>query len=340
MMKEIPVREAVGRVLFHDITRIAPGEFSGRAFKKGHIIAPEDIEKLLKLGKDNIYVLDLEEGFVHEDAAAVRIAKAALGRGVQMLPPTEGKVRLMTSWAGLLRVNVEALNRINAIWEVVFATAHTERPVSARKLVGGTRIIPLFTEEEKIIAVEDICRVHGPVIEVVPLRSLKVGLVTTGNEVYHQRIEDKFGPVMMAKIRALGSSVLRQIMVPDSIPLTVQALHDLLSEGAEMVVVTGGMSVDPDDRTPASIRAAGGQEVTYGSPTFPGSMFMLAYIGEIPVVGVPGCAMYNKATVFDLIVPRILAGDCLTRADITSLGHGGLCLACSDCRFPECGFGT
>lgn len=340
MMKEIPVQQAVGRVLSHDITRIVPGEFNGRAFKKGHIIAPDDIEQLLKLGKDHIYVLDLEEGFVHEDAAAVRIAKAAVGRGVQMLPPTEGKVRLMTAWAGLLKVNVEALNQINAIEEVVFATAHTERQVAAQKLVGGTRIIPLFTEEEKIIAVEDICREHGPVIEVVSLRSLKVGLVTTGNEVYHQRIEDKFGPVMMAKIRALGSSVLRQIMVPDSIPLTVQALHDLLSEGAEMVVVTGGMSVDPDDRTPASIRAAGGREVTYGSPTFPGSMFMLAYIGEIPVVGVPGCAMYNKATVFDLIVPRILAGDRLTRADIKSLGHGGLCLACSDCRFPDCGFGS
>ena len=340
MMKEIPVQQAVGRVLSHDITRIVPGEFSGRAFKKGHIFAPEDIEQLLKLGKDHIYVLDLEEGFIHEDAAAVRIAKAAVGRGVHMLPPSEGKVRLITARDGLLRVNVEALNQINAIEEVVFATAHTERPVAAQKLVGGTRIIPLFTEEEKIIAVEDICREHGPVIEVLPLRSLKVGLVTTGNEVYHQRIEDKFGPVMVAKIRALGSSVLRQIMVPDSIPLTVQALHDLLSEGADMVVVTGGMSVDPDDRTPASIRAAGGREVTYGSPTFPGSMFMLAYIGEIPVVGVPGCAMYNKATVFDLIVPRILAGERLTRADIKSLGHGGLCLACSNCRFPDCGFGV
>ena len=340
MMKEIPVREAVGRVLFHDITRIVPGEFHGRAFKKGHIIKPDDIDKLLMLGKDHIYVLNLEEGFVHEDMAAVRIAMAAIGRGVQMLPPSEGKVRIMTTRSGLLKVNVAALDRINAIEEIVFATSHTDRQVTARKLVGGTRIIPLFTEEDKIIEVENICREHAPVIEVALFRSLKVGLITTGNEVYHQRIEDKFGPVMTAKIKGLGSSVLRQIMVPDSIPLTVQAIHDLLSEGAEMLVVTGGMSVDPDDRTPASIRAAGGREVTYGSPTFPGSMFMLAYIGEIPVVGVPGCAMYNKATVFDLVVPRILAGERLTRADITSLGHGGLCLACGDCRFPDCGFGA
>jgi hypothetical protein len=340
MMTEIPVQQAVGRVLFHDITRIEPGEFHGRAFKKGHIIVPADIDRLLKLGKDNIYVLNLEEGFIHEDAAAVRIAKAALGGGIQMMPPTEGKVRLMTTRAGLLKVNVAALDRINTIEEIVFATAHTNRRVSARKLVGGTRIIPLYTDEEKIIQVEAICRECGPVIEVVPFKKLRVGVVTTGNEVYHGRIEDKFGPVMMAKINDLGSSVLRQILVPDSIPLTVQAIHDLLAEGAGMIVVTGGMSVDPDDRTPASIRAAGGQEVTYGSPTFPGSMFMLAYIGDIPVVGVPGCAMYNKATVFDLVVPRILAGDRLTRADITGLGHGGLCLGCSDCRFPNCGFGT
>lgn len=340
MMKEIPVQEALGMVLFHDITRIAPGEFNGRAFKKGHIIAAEDIEKLLKLGKDNIYVLDLEEGFVHENEAALRIAKAAIGCGVQMLPPTEGKVRLQTARSGLLKVNEAALARINTLDGVVFATAHTNRPVKARQLVAGTRIIPLFTEEEKIIAVEDICREHGPVVEVLPLRPLKVGLVTTGNEVYHQRIEDKFGPVMMAKIRELGSSVSRQILVPDNIPLTVQAIHDLLSEGAQLVVLTGGMSVDPDDRTPASIRAAGGREVTYGSPTFPGAMFMLAYIGDVPVIGVPGCAMYNKATVFDLVLPRILAGERLTRSDFTAMGHGGLCLSCSDCRFPECGFGT
>lgn len=340
MMKEIPVQEAVGRVLSHDITRIIPGEFSGRAFKKGHIIGPDDIDKLLKLGKDNIYVLDLEEGFVHENEAAVRIAKAALGRGVQMMEPTEGKVRLMSVNAGLLKVNVEALNRINAIEEVIFATLHTNRQVPARKQVAGTRIIPLFTEEEKIRAVESICRNHAPVIEVVPFRSLPVGIVTTGNEVYHRRIEDKFGPVIRSKIEELGSSILRQILVPDSIPITVQAIHDLINEGAGMVVLTGGMSVDPDDRTPASIRAAGGQEVTYGSPTFPGAMFMLAYIGRVPVVGIPGCAMYHKATVFDLIIPRILAGDSISRADIVALGHGGLCLGCSECRYPNCGFGT
>lgn len=340
MTREIPVREAVGQVLFHDITRIVPGEFHGRAFKKGHIIAPEDVDQLLELGKDHVYVLDLQEGYVHEDEAAVRIGRAALGRNVQILSPVEGKVRLQAARPGLLKVNVAALERINAIDGIVFATSHTDRPVGALQLVGGTRIIPLYTEEERILQVEGICREEGPVIEVVPLRPSRVGLVTTGNEVYYGRIEDRFGPVMKQKVEALGSSVFRQILVPDSMPMTVQAIHDLLDEGAQLVVLTGGMSVDPDDRTPASIRAAGGQEVTYGSPTFPGAMFMLAYIGEVPVVGVPGCAMYNKATVFDLIVPRILAGERLTRRDFTGLGHGGLCLGCPECRFPNCGFGA
>ena len=339
MMREIPVRDAVGRVLSHDITRIVPGEFAGRAFKKGHVIMESDVAKLLNLGKDNIYILDLAEGFVHENEAALRIAKAAIGEGIQFMEPAEGKVTMTAVARGLLKVNVAALDRINAIDEIVLATLHTNQQVLPRKQIAGTRIIPLFTEEDKILEVEMICREHYPIITVKPFRSLKVGIVTTGNEVFHGRIEDKFGPVVRAKVESLGSTVLRQILVSDDVPMTVKAIHDLIDEGAEMVVATGGMSVDPDDRTPASIRAAGGKVVTYGSPTFPGSMFMLAYIGSVPVIGLPGCAMYNKATVFDLIVPRILAGEPVNRADITRLGHGGFCSACSECRYPNCGFG-
>lgn len=340
MMREIPVQEAVGSVLFHDITRIVPGEFAGRAFKKGHIIQEEDVDKLLKLGKDNIYVLDLEEGYIHENEAALRIATAVCGKGIRLTEPSEGKVTMEAVERGLLKVNVDALNRINDIKEMVLATLHTNRPVGADMRIAGTRIIPLYTDEERIRRVEAIARAASPVIEVKPFRSLRVGMVTTGNEVYHGRIEDKFGPVIREKFDRLGSSVMRQILVSDDTPMTVKAIHDLIAEGAEMVVATGGMSVDPDDRTPASIRAAGGRVVTYGSPTFPGAMFMLAYIGQVPVIGIPGCAMYNKATIFDLVVPRILAGETLTRADITRLGHGGLCSSCAECRYPTCGFGV
>jgi molybdenum cofactor synthesis domain-containing protein len=339
MMKSIPVQEAVGKVLFHDITKIVPGEFKGRAFKKGHVIRQDDVGTLLKLGKDNIYVLELEEGLVHENDAAGRIARAACGSGTVLTEPVEGKVSVVSSIDGLLKVNTEALDRINSVEQIALATMHSNRRVAADTLVAGTRIIPLFTDEERIQGIEKICVEYRPVIEVKPFRRLKVGLVTTGNEIYHGRIEDKFGPVVRAKLEAFGSEVCRQILVPDNTSMTADAVRELIDGGAEMIIATGGMSVDPDDRTPAGIRAAGGKIVTYGSPTFPGAMFLLAYIEQVPVIGLPGCAMYHRATVFDLVAPRILAGERPTRREIVSLGHGGLCSACPECRYPECAFG-
>ncbi len=339
MMKSIPVQEAVGRVLSHDITRIVPGEFKGRAFKKGHVIKEEDVPKLLKLGKDNIYVLDLKEGFVHENDAALRIARAAAGEGIVFSEPSEGKVKLVSARNGLIKVNSAALQEINSIEQIVLATLHSDQQVSADMPVAGTRIIPLYTDNDRILAVERICGEYGPVVKIKPFRSLKVGLVTTGNEVFHGRIEDRFGPVLRAKFAEVGSTVMRQIFTPDDPSVIVASIRQLLAEGAEMIVASGGMSVDPDDRTPASIKASGADVVTYGAPTFPGSMFMLAYIGDVPIIGVPGCAMYHKATIVELIVPRILAGERVSRADIVALGHGGYCLDCEACRYPACSFG-
>lgn len=339
MMKSIPVQEAVGRVLYHDITRIAPGEFKGRAFKKGHVIREDDVPKLMNLGKFNIYVLDLKNGFIHENDAAIRIAKAAVGEGIHLTEPVEGKVKMVAACNGLLKINAEALFRINSIEQVVLSTLHTNQQVTENLPVAGTRIIPLFTEESRVIEVERICAATSPIVEIKPFRALKVGLVTTGNEIFTKRIEDKFGPVVKAKFADMGSTVFRQIIAPDDVSTIVGSIHELLEEGADMIVASGGMSVDPDDRTPAAIRAAGGEVVTYGSPTFPGAMFMLSYIGNVPIIGLPGCAMYHKATVFELIVPRILAGDRITRADIIALGHGGFCASCPECRYPSCSFG-
>ncbi len=339
MTKEIPVREAVGRVLFHDITCIIPGEFAGCAFKKGHVIEADDIPKLLNLGKENIYVLNLAEGFVHENDAAIRIAQAAIGPRILMSQPVEGKVVMTAESLGLLKINVASLNRINAMDEMAFATIHSNQQVTPGTQIAGTRIIPLYTKEDKIREVEAICRESAPVISIKPFNCLKIGLVTTGNEVYHGRIEDHFGPVVREKFFKMGSVIMRQIMVPDDVGMTVRAIHDLLSEGAEMIVATGGMSVDPDDRTPASIRATGATVITYGSPVFPGAMFMLAYLGNVPIIGLPGCAMYRKATIFDLVVSRLLAGETLKRNDITEMGHGGFCAGCAECRYPNCGFG-
>lgn len=338
-MKSVPVQDAVGMVLCHDITQIIPGKFKGRAFKKGHVVKIEDIPKLLDIGKQNLYVWEINDEQLHEDDAALRMARSAAGSGISLTEPKEGKVSLVAQHDGLLKVNKEALFEVNEQEEVMFATLHTNQIVSQGKVVAGTRIIPLVIDSRKVQNIENICRNNSPLVEVKPFKSIKVGVVTTGSEVYHGRIQDKFGPVVTKKIEALGSTVFRQIFVSDSTDMIVDAIHQLLREGAEMITVTGGMSVDPDDLTPAGIKAAGGRIVTYGAPTLPGAMFMVAYIGKIPVLGLPGCVMYSRSSIFDLVVPRILAGEEITRRDIVALGHGGLCVNCKECRYPDCGFG-
>jgi molybdopterin biosynthesis enzyme len=339
MLQSIPIHQAVGHILAHDVTRIIPGESKGPAFKKGHIIQEQDVEALLDMGKANIYVLELSSDQVHEDAVAQRIAAAAAGEGLKLSTPSEGRVNLIAEYAGLLKVDVTALNRLNAIQDVAFATLHGNHRVDAGQPVAGTRVIPLVVPESKVAEAEAVCRENPPLIAVKPFRPLRAGMITTGSEVYHGRIKDRFGPVVKEKFEFLGSSILRQIFVDDDIEKTVDAIHTLVDEGAQMVVLTGGMSVDPDDLTPAGIRAAGAQVITYGAPTFPGAMFVLAYIDDIPVLGLPGCVMYHRTSIFELVVPRLLTGERLTREDIVGLGHGGFCAGCAECRYPLCGYG-
>jgi molybdopterin biosynthesis enzyme len=339
MMQSIPVRKAIGQVLAHDVTRIVPGQEKGPAFKKGHIIQEQDIETLLDIGKAHIYVLQLSPDQVHEDAAAQRIAAAAAGPGLKLSVPSEGRVNLVAEYPGLLQVDVSALSKLNSIQDVVFATLHRNHRVAAGQPVAGTRVIPLIVTERQVADAEQVCHDNHPIITVKPFRSLSVGMVTTGSEVFHGRIKDQFGPVVEKKFKALGSRVVRQIYVADEVEKTVEAVRALIADGVQMVVLTGGMSVDPDDRTPAGIRGTGARVVTYGAPLFPGAMFMLAYIGDIPVLGLPGCVMYHQTSVFDLIVPRLLAGEMLNREDIVQLGHGGFCAGCPECRYPACAFG-
>ena len=338
-MKAIPVAEAVGMVLGHDVTRIIPGKEKGPAFRKGHIIREEEIPEFLSMGKENIFVLDLAPGMIHEDEAAGRIARAAVGPGIRLSDPAEGRVNMIAEVDGLLKIDVPALKRINTLGQVAFSTLHTYQPVRAGQTVAGTRVVPLIIDEGEIFQAEETCATAAPLIQVKPFTTCRVGMVTTGSEVYHGRIEDGFGPVVEKKFKELGSRVMRQILVSDDQRMTVDAIRELIDEGAEMIMVTGGMSVDPDDQTPASIRAAGGQVITYGAPVFPGAMFMLATIGDVPVAGLPGCVMFYKTSIFDLVVPRLLAGEMPTADDIAAMGHGGLCAGCERCRYPICGFG-
>jgi molybdopterin biosynthesis enzyme len=338
-MKTIAVEKAVGTVLCHDITRIVPGGEKGPAFRRGHVVREEDIPVLLDIGKANLYVFDPAEGYVHEDTAAVRLARAAAGRGIALSEPKEGKVTLTAEHDGLLCIDVEGLTRLNSIEDVTFSTIHRHQRVRPGRVLAGTRVIPLVVPEELMRAAETVCAEHAPLIEVKPLRHAKVGVVTTGSEIFHGRIKDGFGPLLRAKFNDLGSEVVDQVFVSDIVGLTVDAITSLVHQGADFIAVTGGMSVDPDDQTPAAIRATGAEVVAYGAPTYPGAMFMLAWLDGVPILGLPGCVMYYKASIFDLVVPRILAGERLTRRDIVALGHGGLCENCGTCRYPACGFG-
>lgn len=338
-MKMVNVQEAVGSVLCHDITEIVPGEKKGRAFKKGHIVHPEDIPALLRIGKEHLYIWEMPEGTLHENDAAARIARAVCGDGVVLTEPCEGKVELRAAASGLLKVKPEALRRINSIEEIVVATLHSNQLVEAGRTLAGCRAVPLVIEEAKIAEVERIAAELWPIVELRTLRKLKVGIVTTGSEVFHGRIKDGFGPVVRRKVEELGSEVTRQILADDKVELIADAVRTLIDEGAELVLTTGGMSVDPDDVTPSGIRAAGGNVVVYGVPVLPGSMFMLAELNGVPILGLPGCVMYHRTTVLDLALPRILAGERLTRADFVDFGHGGLCSGCEPCVYPRCAFG-
>lgn len=338
-MQTIHVENAVGTVLCQDITRIVPDEAKGPAFRRGHIVREEDIPLLLDIGKEHLYVYDPRDGYVHEDDAAGRIAAAAIGPGIALSAPVEGKITLTAAVDGLLDIDTDALLKLNSVKDVVFSTIHSNQIVLAGRALAGTRVIPLVVPEEIVAAAEAVLFASPPLIQVRELKPHKVGIVTTGSEVYSGRIKDKFGPVVREKFEEYGSSVLGQRLVSDDPGMTERAIRDFVAEGADFVVVTGGMSVDPDDQTPTAIRMTGAQVVTYGAPTFPGAMFMLAMLGNIPVVGLPGCVMYYRASIFDLIIPRILAGKTVSREDILRLGHGGFCAGCDQCRYPVCSFG-
>lgn len=340
-MQIVSIKEAIGMVLGHDITEIIPGRFKGAAFKKGHVVREKDIPRLLDIGKKHVYVIGQgqDEDLLHENEAARRMAEAAIGPGVTLSDPHEGKAELIAMETGLLKVNPVALEQINLLERIMFATIHGGRLVSKGQKLGGTRIIPLVIAKEEIETVESICRRFHPVVCVSPLKPHTIGIVTTGSEVYHGRIEDKFGSVLVKKFEALGSHVLRQIIVDDDLQMIAGAIHALIREGADFIATTGGMSVDPDDVTPAGIKAAGGSIVTYGAPVLPGAMFLLADINGIPIVGLPACVMYVRTSIFELMVPRLLANDTITRTDIARLGYGGFCMECGECRYPECAFG-
>lgn len=337
----LSVENAVGAILQHDVTKIVRGRFKGPAYRRGHVIRPEDIPALQDLGKQHVYVLELEDGDVHEDEAAVRLAGAIAGDGVRLSEPVESRINLVAAHDGLLQVDVEGIRHLNELGYLALATLHDATVVQRDETVAAVKPVPLVLGEKDVRRAEELCRARGSLVGLLPLRPLSVGIVVTGSEVATGRIQDEFGPVVGAKLESFGSRVVRQVQVPDDADAIARAIRDV-AEASELVLVTGGMSVDPDDATPAGIRQAGTHVERYGAPVMPGVMLLLAYLDDKPVVGVPACALFYPVTVLDIVLPRLLAGERVTGDDIAALGHGGLCRgpdACIACTYPHCDFG-
>jgi hypothetical protein len=384
-VKTIPVMEAVGKALAHDITEIRQDDFKGRAFKKGHIIREEDITHLQRLGKEKLFVLDIANDEVHEDDAAYALANALMGGGVKIeSEPKEGKINIIADRDGLLKVNKNALARFNMLGNVMCATLHNNTVVKKGQVVAGTRAIPLVVKKDivqKAVAIGEEVRKNGRreerkggIIEVKELRKPRVGIVITGNEVYYGRIKDAFALIITKKVEVFNGEIVGIYYAPDDENFIEARLRELIDAGADLLITTGGMSVDPDDVTRFAIRNLGATDITYGSAALPGAMFLIAYVSAeaqkrgsadnapsypplkirrgrgsyeirnpksemIPILGIPACGMYHKTTIFDLVLPRVLAGEKIGGYELAMLGHGGLCLNCKECRYPVCPFG-
>jgi len=338
-MKLIDTKDAAGHVLCHDLTQIIPGVTKDARFRKGHIVAPEDIPVLLSMGKEHLYVWEKTPGMLHEDEAADRLRLLCQNEHMHPTPVKEGKIELIADCDGLFRVDVERLNVLNDVEELMIATRHTNTAVRRGDKLAGTRIIPLVIREEILRAAEERAG-KEPLLSLVPWRLKTCGLITTGSEVAKGLIQDAFTPVIVQKLAAYGISVKEHRLPGDDRGAITAAALDFRRKGVDLVLCTGGMSVDPDDKTPGAIRDTGAEIVSYGAPVLPGAMFLLAYFADgTPILGLPGCVMYAGATVFDLVLPRIAAGVRIARRELKALGHGGLCLGCSECHYPACPFG-
>lgn len=336
----VPVEEAVGMVLPHDITEIVKDEFKSRAFRKGHIIRREDIEHLRRLGKEHIYVLELGPDEIHENEAALSMAEALAGDGVAYSTEiVEGKVSLKATVDGLLKIDREALYRFNLLGEVMCATLQDNTPVRQGEQVAASRLIPLTAPRRVVEQAVAIARGGTPIVRVLPLTTVRAGLVITGNEVFYGRIQDCFEQVLRDKLTVFNSTVAWVRFAPDDPEQIAAAIRTCLEDGAELIVTSGGMSVDPDDVTRLGITLAGAEAVVYGTPVLPGAMFLIGRIGAVPVLGVPACGMFHKITVLDLVLLRILSGETINREELAKLGHGGLCRNCTTCQYPVCSFG-
>lgn len=338
-MKLVKTTEAIGHVLCHDMTQIIKGVTKDARFRKGHIVTVEDIPVLLSMGKENLYIWEKDENILHEDEAVEYLREITVGNNVSSNSPKEGKIELTAECDGMLKINQEKLLQVNSLGEMIIATRHCYTPVKKGEKLAATRIIPLVIEKKKMEAVK---RIGGKdkIVEVVPYAIKTAGLITTGSEIAKGIINDTFSEVIVEKLRQYNVEVTEHTYPGDDETAITKAILEMKKRGVDMILCTGGMSVDPDDRTPGAIKKAGVNIVTYGAPVLPGAMFLLSYFeDETPVMGLPGCVMYASSTIFDIMLPRIISRTKIAKEDLYKLGHGGLCLSCKECKYPNCAFG-
>jgi hypothetical protein len=336
----IPLEQAVGKVIAHDITEIRPGQFKGPAFKKGHIVQEKDLTHLRRLGKEHLFALHIGPNELHEDEAAIKLANALAGPGVIAEgPPSEGKISLKSEHRGLLKVNVDALTELCLIPDICCASRHNNTFVEKAAKLADTRAIPLIIDKEILDSAVYIASAAGGIFSVKPLSQPETGLVITGNEVSSGLIDDKFAPIIRKKMEFFKCEIKKTLFAPDDMTEIVNSIKELKEIGCELILVAGGMSVDPDDISRIAIEKAGAENVVYGTSVLPGAMLLYGQIGDIPVLGLPACVLFYRATVFDLVLPRVLAGEPITRKDLALMAHGGLCLNCKQCHYPVCPFG-
>lgn len=337
-MKLIKTENAVGHVLCHDLTQIIKDQYKDARFRKGHVVTEEDIPVLLSMGKEHLYVWEMTSGMVHENDAAERLLALCGQENMIRSEVKEGKIELKAACDGVFLVDSARLVAVNSQDEVMIATREGGTSVREGDKLAGMRVIPLVIEEEKLQRAETAAG-KEPLLALRPFVRKTACIVATGSEVKKGLIQDTFTPVVIDKLKTYGIETLEVVYSGDGVENVRDAVLAMRGKKPDMILCTGGMSVDPDDRTPAAIKATGAEIVSYGAPVLPGAMFLLSYLDGKPVMGLPGCVMYARRTIFDLVLPRVMADDPVTAKDLARLGNGGLCLDCETCRYPNCGFG-
>ena len=338
-MIKLSIEKAIGKPLAHDITRIIPGKSKGPAFKKGHILSKNDLAILRDMGKRSVYVFKPDKGYIHEDNAAKILAEAFQKKWFTLEGPSEGRFNIKAQISGLFKTNIDLLTFINQTKTIICSTIHQNTVCFKGMTVAATRIIPVAVKESEFWPIVEEIKNKGPFLRLLPFSRKHVGVVVTGEEVFSGRVKDYSLDILSPKVQSLGGKIISHQICPDKKEAISRVIMQMANNGCDVIITTGGLSVDADDVTLDGIVSSGAELVSYGSPILPGAMFALAYIGDIPILGIPAALFYYKTTVLDIFLPRAMSGDTITREEIVSLGHGGLCLHCSKCRYPICPFG-